>query len=131
MFIDRNYKATMEENTTLFLFLLDFVNSLISLTCKNYLRARRKKCGSFWPLLVKARSVQKVHIPIVQVIETTLSFWYHLKNKKLAYQTFFLNVVIYTWFGKHFFLITIYWKNRTIASKDLYNIYFLFYFWHA
>lgn len=28
MFIDRNYKATMDENTTWFLFLLDFVNSL-------------------------------------------------------------------------------------------------------
>lgn len=28
MFIDRNYKATMEENTTWFFFLLDFVNSL-------------------------------------------------------------------------------------------------------
>lgn len=28
MFIDRNYKETMDENTTWFLFLLDFVNSL-------------------------------------------------------------------------------------------------------
>lgn len=28
MFIDRNYKKTMDENTTWFLFLLDFVNSL-------------------------------------------------------------------------------------------------------
>lgn len=28
MCIDRNYKATMEENTTWFLCLLDFVNSL-------------------------------------------------------------------------------------------------------
>lgn len=79
----------MEENTTWFLFLLDLEILSISMTCKNYLRERRKKCGSFWPLLVKARSVQKVHIPIVQVIETTLIFWYHLKTKKLAYQTFF------------------------------------------
>lgn len=75
---------------------------------------------------------------IESVYINSLSNWDNIyililfKNKKVCVLNFFfLNVVIYIWFGKYFFLIIIYWKNRIIVFKDLYNIYFLFYFWYV
>lgn len=128
MFIDRNYKATMDENTTWFLFLLDFVNSLNLNDLQELSSGEMKEVWKLLTTFVQSTfSTESAYTNSSSNWDNTFILISSKKTKSLRIKLFFWM----WWFtpdSESIFFITIYWKKKQLHLKiyTIYNFCFIF-----
>lgn len=128
MFIDRNYKATMDENTTWFLFLLDFVNSLNLNDLQELSSGEMKEVWKLLTTFVQSTfSTESAYTNSSSNWDNTFIL-ISSKKQKACVSNFFSECGDLHLIWKAFFFITIYWKKKQLHLKiyTIHNFCFIF-----